>query len=57
MIFFIAQESTRILHLLPFLGDNIGGVAQGLMLSLINPLDNNYDTCLLISSFSCGLSL
>ena len=55
VILLIALESIHFCHSPPFLGAKTVGIAQGLKLSLINPLSNSSFTYFLISSLSLGL--
>ena len=58
VILLIALESMHNLHVFPpFLGERKAGVAQGLMLSLMNPFSTNSVIFLLISSSSKGVIL
>ena len=57
VILFMARLFTHILQLPSFLGTKRAGTAQGLRLSLTNPLEINSSTCLWISFVSVGFIL
>ena len=57
LILLMALESVHILQPPSFFGLSTVGTAQGLRVSLINPLSSNSCTCFLTSSFSAGVIL